>query len=107
MLMPLKMAKHFILSERGASSSLASFLADSENSADLNGGVNGTNDDLLNMVLADMVKNSTLEDSHQIASEVLSDLKDVNHLHKDTVEQAGFRVLKAGSPAILVETAFI
>ena len=97
----------FILSERGASSSLASFLADSENSADLNGGVSSTNDDLLNMVLADMVKNSTLEDSHQIASKVLADLKDVNHLHKDTVEQAGFRVLKAGRPAILVETAFI
>lgn len=56
----------FILSERGASSDLASYLADSENNADLNGGVNGTNDDLLNMVLADMVKNSTLEDSHQI-----------------------------------------
>jgi N-acetylmuramoyl-L-alanine amidase len=97
----------FILSERGASSDLASFLADSENNADLNGGVSGTNDDLLNMVLADMVKNSTLEDSHQIASKVLSGLKGVNHLHKDTVEQAGFRVLKAGRPAILVETAFI
>jgi len=97
----------YILSERGASSSLASFLADSENRADLNGGVSGTDDDLLNMVLADMVKNSTLEDSHQIASEVLSDLKGVNHLHKNTVEQAGFRVLKAGRPAILVETAFI
>jgi len=97
----------FILSERGASSDLASFLADSENSADLNGGVSGTNDDLLNMVLADMVKNSTLEDSHQIASKVLSGLKGVNHLHKNTVEQAGFRVLKAGRPAILVETAFI
>ncbi|MCW8899488.1 MAG: N-acetylmuramoyl-L-alanine amidase [Gammaproteobacteria bacterium] len=97
----------FILSERGASSDLASFLADSENSADLNGGVSGTDDDLLNMVLADMVKNSTLEDSHQIASNVLDDLKDVNHLHKDRVEQAGFRVLKAGRPAILVETAFI
>lgn len=97
----------FILSERGASSDLASFLADSENNADLNGGVSGTNDDLLNMVLADMVKNSTLEDSHQIATNVLADLKDVNHLHKDTVEQAGFRVLKAGRPAILVETAFI
>ena len=97
----------YILSERGASSSLASFLADSENSADLNGGVGGTDDDLLNMVLADMVKNSTLEDSHQIASSVLDDLKDVNHLHKDSVEQAGFRVLKAGRPAILVETAFI
>ena len=97
----------FILSERGASSDLASFLADSENNADLNGGVSGSNDDLLNMVLADMVKNSTLEDSHQIASKVLSGLKGVNHLHKDTVEQAGFRVLKAGRPAILVETAFI
>ena len=97
----------YILSERGASSDLASFLADSENSADLNGGVSGTDDDLLNMVLADMVKNSTLEDSHQIASSVLDDLKDVNHLHNDSVEQAGFRVLKAGRPAILVETAFI
>lgn len=97
----------FILSERGASSDLASFLADSENSADLNGGVSGSNDNLLNMVLADMVKNSTLEDSHEIASKVLSDLKGVNHLHKKTVEQAGFRVLKAGRPAILVETAFI
>ena len=97
----------YILSERGASSDLASFLADSENSADLNGGVSGTDDDLLNMVLADMVKNSTLEDSHQIASKVLSGLKGVNHLHKKTVEQAGFRVLKAGRPAILVETAFI
>lgn len=97
----------FILSERGASSDLASYLANSENSADLNGGVSSTNDNLLNMVLADMVKNSTLEDSHQIASKVLADLKGVNHLHKKTVEQAGFRVLKAGRPAILVETAFI
>ena len=97
----------FILSESGASSDLASYLADSENSADLNGGVSSTNDSLLNMVLADMVKNSTLEDSHQIASKVLSGLKGVNRLHKKTVEQAGFRVLKAGRPAILVETAFI
>ena len=97
----------FILSERGASSDLASYLANSENSADLNGGVSSTNDNLLNMVLADMVKNSTLEDSHQIASKVLAGLKGVNRLHKKTVEQAGFRVLKAGRPAILVETAFI
>jgi len=97
----------FILSEKGASSDLASYLADSENSADLNGGVSSSNDDLLNMVLADMVKNSTLEDSHQIASKVLAGLKGVNRLHKKTVEQAGFRVLKAGRPAILIETAFI
>lgn len=97
----------FILSERGASSDLANYLANSENNADLNGGVSSTNDNLLNMVLADMVKNSTLEDSHEIATKVLSGLKGVNHLHKKTVEQAGFRVLKAGRPAILVETAFI
>ena len=70
-------------------------------------GVSSTNDDLLNMVLADMVKNSTLEDSHQIASKVLAGLKGVNRLHKKSVEQAGFAVLKAGRPAILVETAFI
>jgi len=97
----------FILSERGASSNLASYLANSENRSDLNGGVRAGNDNLLNMVLADMVKNSTLEDSHKIASNVLAGLKGVNHLHKKTVEQAGFRVLKAGRPAILVETAFI
>lgn len=98
----------FILSERGASSNLARYLAASENNSDLSGGDNGgTNDQLLNMVLADMVKNSTLEDSHKIASNVLADLKGVNHLHKRNVEQAGFRVLKSGHPAILVETAFI
>lgn len=97
----------FILSERGASSNLASYLADSENKSDLNGGVGSNDDDLLNMVLADMVKNSTLEDSHLVASKVLAGLKGVNYLHKDTVEEAGFRVLKAGRPAILVETAFI
>lgn len=98
----------FILSERGASSNLARYLAASENRADLNGGDNGSsNDQLLNMVLADMVKNSTLEDSHKIAKNVLSGLKGVNYLHKKNVEQAGFRVLKSGHPAILVETAFI
>lgn len=97
----------FILSERGASSSLASYLANSENRSDLNGGVSRTNDNLLNMVLADMVKNSTLEDSHKVASQVLAGLKGVNYLHKKTVEQAGFHVLKTGLPAILIETAFI
>ena len=98
----------FILSERGASSNLARYLAASENNSDLSGGDNGgSNDKLLNMVLADMVKNSTLEDSHKIAKNVLAGLKGVNHLHKRNVEQAGFRVLKSGHPAILVETAFI
>jgi len=99
----------FVLSERGASSEVASFLARSENRSDLIGGISlDDKDDLLKMVLVDMVKNSTIEDSHDIASRVLSNLKNVNHLHKSQVERAGFRVLKAPDvPSILVETAFI
>lgn len=99
----------FVLSERGASSEVASFLARSENRSDLIGGISlDDKDDLLKMVLVDMVKNSTIEDSHEIASRVLSNLKNVNHLHKSQVERAGFRVLKAPDvPSILVETAFI
>ena len=99
----------FVLSERGASSEVASFLARSENRSDLIGGISlDDKDDLLKMVLVDMVKNSTIEDSHEIAAKVLGNLKSVNHLHKSRVERAGFRVLKAPDvPSILIETAFI
>ena len=99
----------FVLSERGASSEVASFLAKSENRADLIGGVSlDDKDDLLKMVLMDMVKNSTVEDSHDVAGRVLNNLRGVNHLHKDKIEQAAFRVLKAPDiPSILIETAFI
>lgn len=99
----------FVLSHRGASSKAAQFLAESENSADLIGGVSlDDKDDLLKMVLVDMVQNSTIEDSHSVAREVLGSLKHVNRLHKHQVEQAGFRVLKAPDvPSILIETAFI
>lgn len=99
----------YVVSDKGASSKAAQFLAESENSADLIGGVSlDDKDDLLKMVLVDMVQNSTIEDSHQVASEVLGSLKHVNQLHKQRVEQAGFRVLKAPDvPSILVETAFI
>lgn len=100
----------YILSERrNASSDVAQFLAESENSADLIGGVSlDDKDDLLKMVLVDMVKNNTIEDSHKVASDVLSGLGGVTKLHKHHVEQAGFRVLKAPDvPSILVETAFI
>ena len=88
---------------------MAQFLAESENSADLIGGVSlDDKDDLLKMVLVDMVKNNTIEDSHKVASDVLSGLGGVTKLHKHHVEQAGFRVLKAPDmPSILVETAFI
>jgi len=99
----------FVLSDRGASSEAARFLAQSENEADLIGGVSlDDKDDLLRYVLVDMVKNSTVEDSHDIAARVLKDLGQVNKLHKKRVEHAGFRVLKStGIPSILVETAFI
>ncbi|MFO7602190.1 MAG: N-acetylmuramoyl-L-alanine amidase [Gammaproteobacteria bacterium] len=100
----------YILSERrNASSDVAQFLAESENSADLIGGVSlDDKDDLLKMVLVDMVKTTTIEDSHKIASDVLSGLGGVTRLHKPHVEQAGFRVLKAPDvPSILIETAFI
>ncbi len=99
----------YVVSDGGASSKAARFLAESENSADLIGGVSlDDKEDLLKMVLVDMVQNSTIEDSHRVASEVLGRLKHVNHLHKRHVEQAGFRVLKAPDvPSILVETAFI
>ncbi len=99
----------FVLSERGASSEVASFLARSENRSDLIGGINlDDKDDLLKLVLLDMVKNSTIEDSHDIAARVLGNLKGVNRLHKSRVERAGFRVLKAPDvPSILIETAFI
>lgn len=99
----------FVLSNRGATSEVARFLAESENRADMIGGVSlDDKDDLLKMVLVDMVKNSTIEDSHEVAAQVLKGLGKVNHLHKNRVEQAGFRVLKSTDiPSILVETAFI
>ena len=99
----------YVLSDRGASSEAARFLAESENSADMLGGVSlDDKDDLLKLVLVDMVKNSTIEDSHDVAAKVLQDLQRVNSLHKNRVEQAAFRVLKSPDvPSILVETAFI
>lgn len=99
----------FVLSEHGASSQVAKFLADSENNSDLVGGVSlDDKDDLLKMVLVDMVRNSTIEDSHSAAKYLLTGLRGVNTLHKGRVEQAGFRVLKAPDiPSVLVETAFI
>jgi len=100
----------FVVSDRGASSEAARFLAEKENQADMIGGVDleDIDDALLKLVLVDMVKNSTMETSHQVASHVLGNLGKVAHLHKKNVEQAGFRVLKAPDiPSILVETAFI
>lgn len=99
----------YILSDGNATSDMARFLAESENNSDLIGGVSlDDKDDLTKMVLVDMLQNATIEDSHNLASNVLSGLRGVTRLHKNRVEQAGFRVLKAPEiPSILVETAFI
>lgn len=99
----------FVLSENGASSSAARWLANRENSADLVGGVNfGVKDPHLARTLLDLSQTATLNDSLKLARAVLSQIGDINTLHKPHVEQAGFAVLKAPDiPSILVETAFI
>jgi len=99
----------FVLSTSGASSETARILAESENNADLIGGVSlHDKDELLQRVLVDMVQSAKIEDSHEVANKVLKSIKGVNRLHKRGVEQAGFKVLKTpGIPSILVETAFI
>ncbi len=99
----------FTLSEHGATSEAARWLAEKENSADLIGGVSlDDKDDVLASVLLDLSQTATIEASTTVAATVLQQLGKVNTLHKDHVEQAGFAVLKSPDiPSILVETAFI
>ncbi|MBX9964322.1 MAG: N-acetylmuramoyl-L-alanine amidase [Burkholderiales bacterium] len=99
----------FALSERGATSAAARWLAKRENEADLIGGVNiDVADPFLKQVLLDLSQTATINDSLKLGRSVLDQLGTVNTLHKPRVEQAGFAVLKAPDiPSILVETAFI
>ena len=99
----------FALSENGASSAAARWLAKRENDADLIGGVNlDVKDKYLKQTLLDLSQTATINDSMKLAKAVLSELGGINKLHKHSVEQAGFAVLKAPDiPSILVETAFI
>jgi N-acetylmuramoyl-L-alanine amidase len=99
----------FVLSETGASSSAARWLANKENSADLVGGVNlGAKDPYLARTLLDLSQTATINDSLKLGKDVLGELGRINTLHKGQVEQAGFAVLKAPDiPSILIETAFI
>lgn len=99
----------YVLSENGASSSAASWLARKENAADLIGGANvKVKDKHLARTLLDLSQTATLNDSLKLGRAVLGELGRVNDLHKGHVEQAGFAVLKAPDiPSILVETAFI
>ncbi len=99
----------FALSERGATSTAANWLADKENNADLIGGVNlNVRDTHLARTLLDLSQTAQISDSLKIGRLVLAEMGEINHLHKANVEQAGFAVLKAPDiPSILIETAFI
>ncbi|MCW7537615.1 N-acetylmuramoyl-L-alanine amidase [Aquabacterium sp. A7-Y] len=102
-------ASVFALSERGATSTAARWIANKENAADLVGGVNVKHSDAHVMrALLDMSTTAQINDSLRIGGEVLGQIGKVGKLHKPRVEQAGFAVLKAPDiPSILVETAFI
>ena len=99
----------FALSENGASSVAARWLAKKENEADLVGGINiDVKDPFLKRTLLDLSQTATINDSLKLGRSVLKEIGGVNTLHKPHVEQAGFAVLKAPDiPSILIETAFI
>ncbi len=99
----------FALSENGATSAAARWLAKKENEADLVGGINiDVKDPFLKRTLIDLSQTATINDGLKLARLVLHEIGEINTLHKNEVEQAGFAVLKAPDiPSILVETAFI
>ena len=103
-------ASVFALSETGASSAAARWMANKENAADGIGGANlaAVKDEQLRRALVEMSTTAQIKDSLKIGREVLERIGKVGALHKRSVEQAGFAVLKAPDiPSILVETAFI
>jgi N-acetylmuramoyl-L-alanine amidase len=99
----------FALSEKGATSASARYLANKENQSDLIGGVSlNVKDPLLARTLLDLSQTATINDSLKLGKAVLGNIGEINKLHKNHVEQAGFAVLKSPDiPSILVETAFI
>ena len=105
-------ASVYTLSDRGASSETARWLAEKENASDLIGGVGDVSlddkDDLLRSVLLDLSMNANRSASIEAGESVVANLKNVAKMHKKRVEQAGFIVLKSPDiPSILVETGFI
>lgn len=99
----------YALSTSGATSTMAAFLATSENRADAIGGVSTQGkDDYLVKVLADLSMTATLDTSMRIGNNVLGSMGQITKLHSRRVEQAGFMVLKSpDTPSLLVETGFI
>jgi N-acetylmuramoyl-L-alanine amidase len=102
-------ASVFALSEGGASSKDAQWIAQKENKADLIGGINlGSQDAQVQRALLDMSTAAQIKDSLQLGNSLLREIGSVGKLHKPRVERAGFAVLKAPDiPSVLVETAFI
>lgn len=99
----------FVLSERGATSEAARWLADKENESDLIGGVSlEDKEDHLAMTLLDLSMTAKRNSSVKLGSHILDQLGNISRLHKTQVEEAAFVVLKAPDiPALLVETGFI
>lgn len=99
----------YMLSQRGASSEAAKWLAEKENSADLLGGVSlSDKDDVLASVLLDLSQNGTLEASAFLGKQALGELARLGPVHHRKVQQAAFIVLKSPDiPSILIETGFI
>jgi N-acetylmuramoyl-L-alanine amidase len=99
----------YVLSLRGASDEAAKWLADSENAADLKGGVSlDESSDVLASVLLDVTQKESISDSVEAADSVLAALRSVGDVHRPRVQHAGFVVLKSPDiPSMLVETAFI
>jgi len=104
-----KGASVFTLSQQGATSSAARWIANKENASDLIGGINiKTKDKQVAHLLLDMSTTAQINDSLQVGNSVLRNIGNFAPLHKNRVEQAGFAVLKAPDiPSILIETAFI
>ena len=102
-------ASVFALSQGGASSSAARWMANKENAADVIGGINVQAKDVqVQKALLDMSTTAQINDSLKLGSAVLGEVGRVGRLHKGNVEQAGFAVLKAPDiPSVLIETAFI
>ncbi len=103
-------ASVYILSERGASSEAARMLAEQENAVDLIGGVHlgGGHDNNLARTLLDMSQSATREASVAVANRILNSMGQIGNISRDTVERAGFLVLKSPDvPSVLVETAYL
>lgn len=102
-------ASVYTLAKKGASSEGARWLAESENASDKNAGAAAdAGNDMLNSVLLDLSQTAAKEASLNVGNRVLNNIQSVSHLHRQSLQKAGFVVLKSQEfPSILVETAFI